>query len=151
MKYLGLLGWLALCLATELFAGQFRPGEWYAALEKPGWTPPDWVFPVVWTTLYLLMGVAAWQVWWRSGWRVARATLTLFLTQLVLNGLWSWLFFGLHRPGWALLDLALLWLVLLATTVAFWRQSRLAGALLIPYLLWVSYAATLNVGVWLMN
>lgn len=124
---------------------------WYAALAKPGWTPPNQVFGPVWTVLYVLIAVAAWLVWRRGGWAGARGALVLWLVQLVLNALWSVIFFGIHEVGWAMADIVLLWLALVATIVAFARHSWPAAFLLVPYLLWVSYAATLNAGVWSLN
>jgi len=97
------------------------------------------------------MGIAAWLVWRTGGFRANRSALTLFLVQLAVNGLWSWLFFAWHRGGLAFADIVLLWLLIVAIFVSFWRVSPLAGALLIPYLLWVSFAAALNFSVWQLN
>lgn len=124
---------------------------WYAALRKPPWTPPGWVFGPVWTTLYLMMGVAAWLVWRRGGCAANRTPLILFALQLAANALWSILFFGLHAPGAAFLEILILWSLILATALTFRRVSSLAAWLLLPYLAWVTYAATLNVGVWRLN
>jgi tryptophan-rich sensory protein len=121
------------------------PGSWYASLPKPPWTPPAQVFGPVWTVLYTLMAVAAWLVWQKQGFGLP---LLLFAVQLVLNVLWSVLFFGRHQVAAALLDILLLWLAIAATTASFWRVQPLVGALLLPYLLWVSYAITLNWGIW---
>lgn len=137
--------------APGLVGSRFQPGSWYDAIEKSSLTPPGWVFPVVWTLLYLMMGVALWRFIeaTRSD-RSARVTgLALFGTQLVLNGLWSYLFFGLHQPGAALVDIALLWLAIAGSLVVFIRHSRTAGLLLAPYLAWVSFATYLNYVVWL--
>lgn len=147
-----LLGWLCLCLGVGLGTGRaFAPGEWYVALAKPAWTPPGWVFAPVWTFLYILMAVAAWLVSRSGEFRRRRLPLTLFGLQLVCNGLWSWLFFGLQRPGLALLDLVLLWLVLLPTTTLFRKTRPLAGYLMWPYLAWVTFAAALNFEIWRLN
>jgi benzodiazapine receptor len=125
--------------------------DWYPQIQKPSWTPPPFVFGPVWTVLYLMMGVAVWLIW-RSPAREARRTALIFFgTQLVLNGLWSHLFFGLRSPGWAALEIGLLWGCIVATVVCFARISRLAAGLLLPYLLWVSYAAALNVSIWSLN
>jgi translocator protein len=148
---IGLGGWLLACAAAAAFGSLFQPGAWYAALAKPSWTPPGWVFGPVWTLLYVAMAVAAWLVWRERGFSGARVALALFSGQLVLNALWSWLFFGLQAPGLALLDILMLWFVLAATTIAFWRLRRLAGALLLPYLLWVGFAAALNFEIWRLN
>ncbi|HEY8506360.1 MAG TPA: TspO/MBR family protein [Gemmataceae bacterium] len=126
-------------------------GDWYTSLAKPSWTPPGWVFGPVWTVLFACMAVAAWLVWRRAGWENARTALSLFALQLGLNLAWSFLFFGLHRPGAALADVVLLWLAIAATVRAFWRHSPAAGALLLPYLAWVSFAAALNFAIWRMN
>jgi len=124
---------------------------WYPSLAKPWWTPPAWLFGPVWTTLYIGMATAAWLVWRRAGMRGARNALGLFVAQLALNALWSVLFFGMRRPDLALMEIALLWLSVLATMVAFARHSRLAGLLFIPYLSWVTFAAALNGAFWWMN
>ena len=150
-KGFGLAGWLAACFCAAAGGVVFPPGPWYALLQKPSWTPPGWIFGPVWTALYVLMALAAWLVWSRAGFAGARVALGLFLLQLVLNAAWSWLFFGLHRPGLALADIVALWILLLATLVVFWRRRPLAGALLVPYLLWVSLASALNWELWRMN
>lgn len=124
---------------------------WYPSLAKPAWTPPSYLFGPVWTALYALMAFAAWWVWRQGGWRGNRDALGVYALQLVLNGLWSFLFFGLRSPGWALVDVACLWLAILATTLLFWRRSRLAAALLVPYLAWVSFASALNWAIWRLN
>ena len=100
-SWLGLMGWLSLTFAAAVFGGQFTPGPWYAQLAKPGITPPAWVFGPVWTALYAMMAVAAWLVWKQRGFAGASLALTLFIVQLALNALWSWIFFGLHNPGLA--------------------------------------------------
>jgi translocator protein len=124
---------------------------WYAALAKPAWTPPDWLFGPVWTVLYLAMAVAAWIVWRRKGWAGSRASLSLFACQLGLNVAWSWLFFGLQDPALGFVDVVLLWMAIAATLAAFWRISIAAGLLLVPYLAWVTFAASLNFAIWRMN
>jgi benzodiazapine receptor len=126
--------------------------SWYAAIEKPAFTPPSWVFGPVWTILYLLMGVAAFLVWRKGlGLRVVRIALAWFLVQLALNASWTPVFFGLHRIGWALLVIGLLWAAIVVTTYHFLRVFRPAGLLLVPYLLWVSFAAVLNASIWHLN
>ncbi|MEE7560368.1 tryptophan-rich sensory protein, partial [Xanthomonas sp. Kuri4-2] len=117
----------------------------------PAWAPPGWLFGPVWSVLYGMMAVAAWLVWRERGWRGAGGALALFLVQLALNAAWSWLFFAWHRGGAAFADILALWLVLGATTLAFARRQRLAGVLLVPYLLWVSFALALNYTVWHLN
>ena len=125
---------------------------WYQGLNKPAWNPPNWVFGPVWTLLYILMGVAAWLVW-RQGWDnpQVQVALAIFGVQLLLNLFWSLIFFGLHSPGWAVLEIVVLWGFILATTVQFYRLDSTAGLLLIPYQLWVTFAAVLNAAVWQLN
>lgn len=127
------------------------PG-WYAALEKPALNPPSWVFGPVWTTLYVLMGIAAFLVW-RKGLqeREVRIALGVFVVQLVLNALWSFVFFGMQEPGLALINIATLWLAIVITGILFWRIERAAAYLLVPYLLWVSFASYLNYAIWSLN
>ncbi len=125
---------------------------WYRRIEKPAWTPPAWLFGPVWTLLYSLMGIAAWLVW-RTGWDrpQVRSAERLFVGQLTLNALWTPIFFGRRAFGLALADIIVLWNLILATVVQFYRIRPLAGLLLVPYLLWVSYASTLNAGIWWLN
>ena len=148
---LALLGWLALTFgaaATALFIGA---DGWYAGLVKPSWNPPAWLFGPVWTALYALMAVAAWLVWREGGWRTRRRALGLYLVQWTLNALWTPIFFGLHRPDLAFAGILLLDVAVLATLTAFWRAKRLAGALLVPYALWVAFATVLNGVIWRLN
>ncbi len=139
-----LVGWLALCFAASLSAFFVSIEGWYATLRKPSWNPPAWVFGPVWTMLYVLMAVAAWLVWRRGGWKKQRLPLCLFLLQWLLNAIWTPLFFGMHRIGLALADIAFLWIAIGTTIVLFWRVSKAAGTLLMPYLAWVSFATALN-------
>jgi translocator protein len=148
---LGLIGWLAIVFAAAWVGGRVTDPAWYQALQQPPWAPPAWLFGPVWTVLYLMMGTAAWLVWRRGGFAAAAAALTLFLVQLALNAAWSWLFFGLHRPGLAFAEIVLLWMLIAATIVAFRRIHRTAAWLLAPYLLWVTYAAALNFSLWRLN
>ncbi len=143
--------WVLLCFAAASFGALFMPGEWYASLNKPTWIPPAWIFGPVWTALYTAMALAAWIVWRRGGWAAQRRPLLLFLAQLVLNALWTPLFFGLHRPGLASAEILLLWLTIAATLVAFRSASRAAIWLLAPYFAWVSFAAVLNLTLWRLN
>lgn len=149
---LGLGAALAVCYGAAAVGAQFTPGAWYAQLSKPSWTPPGWVFAPVWTVLYAVMAVAAWGVWRaRATSEVVVLALCIFAVQLILNTLWSWLFFGLRRADLAMLDIALLWGAIVATVIAFWQVRAWAGALLIPYLVWVSFAAALNWQIWRLN
>ena len=141
---LTLLGFLALTFAAAACGALFQPGDWYATLEKPSWNPPNWVFGPVWTVLYITIAFAGWWAW-RTGQEGApaekvRIALTFWGCQLLANALWSWLFFGLHRPAWALLEILILWLLILGTVRSFWGLSRGAALLLLPYLGWVSFA-----------
>lgn len=150
-KWSGLIVWLLAVAAVSTFGSLFMPGEWYRALAKPSLTPPSWVFGPVWTILYILMAISAWLVWVRFGFREAKVGLTLFIVQLVLNGLWSWLFFGLHWMGLASLEIVLMFFAILATIIAFWKLRPVAAYLLIPYLLWVGYASLLTFLLWRLN
>jgi tryptophan-rich sensory protein len=142
----GLVGWLVVSFGAAAIGAvaTTSAGAFYDQLTRPGWAPPASVFGPVWTVLYLLMGIAAWLVWRERGFRGARLALGLFLTQLALNALWSWLFFAWQRGAWALGEVLLLWLVIVATVAAFWRIRPLAGMLLLPYLAWVTFAAALT-------
>jgi translocator protein len=148
---LGLIVWLAVCYGAAAVGAQFMPGAWYQELAKPAWTPPSWLFAPVWTVLYGMMAVAAWIVWRQQGVAGAPAALSSFVAQLLLNTLWSWLFFGTQRPDLAMLDIMALWIAILLTAGAFWGRSRVAALLLVPYLLWVSFAAALNWSIWRLN
>jgi len=125
-------------------------GGWYTTLVKPSWRPPDWIFGPVWTVLYATMAVAGWLVWRRGGLASVPA-LRWFAAQLVLNVGWSVVFFGLRMPGLAFAEILALWLAIAATLMTSWRVSRPAGILLIPYLLWVSFATVLNFAIWRLN
>lgn len=139
-------------LASLLGASSGGSDSWYAALNKPPWTPPGWLFGPVWTLLYVAMAAAAFLVWrTRGGFGGARRELGLYAVQLALNAAWSPLFFGAHRPGLALFDIGLLWLVLAALVPLFFRVRRAAGLLLVPYLAWVTFASALNLSIVLRN
>ena len=152
-----IIGLIVAVLGTEAIgalSGIVGGGDFvafYDALRKPPATPPPAVFGPAWTVLYLLMGIAAWLVWREGLTRQTALALDLFAAQLALNFAWSLIFFGQHRIGAALLEIAVLWLVILATIVAFWVVRPAAGALLLPYLAWVSFAAYLNAGIWRLN
>ena len=125
--------------------------NWYPTLAKPTWTPPAWLFGPVWTVLYICIAIAGFLAWRRAGFGGAKWALTLFAVQLMLNAAWSWVFFGLHQPGWAFAEIILLWASILATTVALFTVSIWAGLLFMPYLLWVTFAAGLNFAIWRLN
>ena len=125
---------------------------WYAGIVKPALNPPSWVFGPVWTTLFALMGISAFLIWKKGlDRRDVKIALGIFLGQLVLNTLWSIIFFGLHSPGGALIEIIFLWLAILATIIAFAKISRSAMWLLLPYILWVSFAGYLNYSIWMLN
>ena len=139
----------ALTAAAAVTGSQFMPGPWYAALAKPAWTPPNWVFGPVWTVLYVMIAVAGYLAWRAAG-RIDRAV-AIWGASVVLNGAWSWLFFGQRLIGAALVDIVLLWLAIAAFIAATWRTARAAAWLFVPYLAWVGYASALNAAIWLMN
>lgn len=150
-KVLGLIGWIAVCSLAGIFGAQFEPGSWYELLQKPEWTPPNWVFPVVWPILYMLMGISAWMLWKMKEVSIYQTEFNWFFVQLLLNALWSWLFFGMHMVGTALAEILLFWISIAFTILLFYSRNRIAGILLIPYLLWVSYAVVLNFAIWQLN
>ena len=134
------------------FATAHGVQDWYPTLVKPSFNPPSWVFGPVWTVLYLMMGIAAFLVWqkgWESG--AVKTALALFAIQLILNGLWSVLFFGLRSPGLAFAEILLLWSSIGGTIVLFWRVAPIAGMLLLPYEAWVTFALVLNGAIWILN
>ncbi|MEO8803179.1 MAG: TspO/MBR family protein [Rudaea sp.] len=149
----GLIGWLALS-AVVAGVGAFasiHAADFYSHLAQPTWAPPAWLFGPVWSLLYALMAIAAWLVWRTDAIRAVRTALTLYLVQLAANALWSWLFFAWHLGAVAFVDIVLLWVLIVATVIAFWRIRPLTGALLVPYLLWVSFAGVLNYAMWQLN
>jgi tryptophan-rich sensory protein len=148
---LALAGWLVLCFAASITGVFVSTNGWYAALHKPSWNPPAWIFGPTWTLLYVLMAIAAWLVWREGGWKKQRLPLGLFLLQWLLNALWTPLFFGLHHSGLAFAEILLLWLVLAATLWSFLQVRKAAGVLLVPYLAWVTFAAALNFTIWRLN
>ena len=150
---------LALSILLSLAAGAigsvFTYSEiptWYASLVRPDIAPPNWIFGPVWTTLYILMGTAAWLVWKADAVRTAkRRALLVYALQLALNTLWSFIFFGMHALGLALVEICALWLAIAATIYFFYPISRTAASLLVPYIAWVSFASFLNYTLWMMN
>jgi len=147
-----LIACIAVCFAAAALGSFFttpalRP--WYAGLSKPGWTPPSWLFPPVWTVLYMAMAVAAWLVWRKAG--LSSVPMRLFLVQLLLNVMWSALFFRMRSPGLAFGEIVILWCAILAATISFWKIVPLAGWLMFPYLAWVTFAAALNFAIWRLN
>lgn len=149
-RYAWLAVFLLLVIIAAAVAGSFEAGDWYYTMRKPGWTPPPWVFGLVWSVLYLLMALAMWQVW-VSMHNTRVGALVWWLLQLGLNVAWSWLFFGLHRSGWAMAELLVLIGLVILCIRAFFASSRVAAALLMPYLAWLLFAWVLNVSIWMMN
>lgn len=151
--------WVGLLLALGVTAlaaaigsvASIKAADFYAALARPTWAPSPGVFGPVWTVLYLMMALAAWLVWRRAGLPAATGPLALYLVQLALNAAWTWLFFRWRLGALAFVEILLLWLVLLVTIVAFWRVRAVAGALLLPYLAWVSFATALTAAIWRRN
>ena len=152
-QILGLIGWLVVSFAASAVGAvaSIQAQPFYSQLTQPLWAPPPWLFGPVWTVLYALMAMAAWLVWKSGGFHTHRIALSFFLVQLAPNALWSWLFFAWHLGALACVDVVFLWLLIGATLVLFWRVRPLAGALLIPYLLWVSFASVLNYALWQLN
>ena len=144
-----LLVFIASVALTSIIGAQFEPGTWYAQLQKPAWNPPNWVFAPVWTVLYIAIAAAGWLVWRKT--RRVTPALQVWGLQLVANGLWSWLFFGMHRPGIALVDIAALFFLIVSFIVAARRYSVAASWLFVPYAIWVGFAAALNGSIWRAN
>jgi len=152
-QILGLFGWLVASFATGAIGGlaSINAAGFYGQLVQPPWAPPAWLFGPVWSVLFVLIGIAAWLVWREHGFRNARPALTLYATQLVVNALWTWLFFAWHQGAVAFAEITLLWLLIAANIAMFWRLHRSAALLLAPYLAWVSFAAALNFALWRLN
>lgn len=144
---------LVACLGVGLLGALFiRPRllNWYAALRRPSWAPPQWLFAPAWALLYLLMAAAAWTVW-STGHADRSQVMTLFGAQLLLNLLWPAVFFGLRRMDWALAEMGVLWIAVATTMLRFWHLAPAAGAMMVPYLAWVSFAFFLNRAYWRLN
>lgn len=150
-RYGSLLGFVLITGACGWVGAQFEPGPWHAALSKPDWNPPSQLFAPVWTTLYLLIAIAGWRVWCARPSAWTRSALALWGLQLLFNGLWSWLFFGLHQPLWALVDIVLLLVSIAGFIAVCFRHDRAAAWLFAPYLLWVAFATALNAAIWWLN
>lgn len=147
-KYVSLAVFAGLVVAAAQFGATFSPDAWYAALAKPAWTPPDWVFPVAWTILYVMIALAGWYAWRAAGFGAA---VVLWLLQLAANAAWSYLMFGRKDITAALIDIGVLWVAILAFILAVRGASRIAAWLFVPYLAWVTYAAALNFEIWRLN
>ena len=153
-RWMGLAVFLVICLSAGGLGAVATTSEidgWYRTVAKPTWNPPDYVFGPVWTTLYVMMAIAVWMVWRPAGFIAVKGPLLLFALQLALNVAWSWIFFGFHQPGWAFAEIVILWAAIAVTLRAFFQRSKLAGWLLVPYLVWVSFAAILNFAIWWLN
>lgn len=142
-----LAGFVVAVAAAAVFGSQFMPGEWYRALAKPSWTPPNWVFGPVWSILYVMIAIAGWLAW-RAG---ANTALGFWTAQLVLNALWSYIFFGQKAVGLALVEIAFLLASIVGFIVTAWPHARNAALLFLPYAAWVSFASALNAAIYLMN
>lgn len=149
----GLVGWVLACYATAAVGAlaSVEASTFYASLARPAWAPPAWLFGPVWTALYGMMALAAWLVWRTGGWARHRAALTCFVVQLLVNALWSWLFFGWKQGAFAFADIVVLWFLVASTIGLFWKIRTVPGALMVPYLLWITFAAALNYAVWQAN
>ncbi|MBZ5657603.1 MAG: tryptophan-rich sensory protein [Acidobacteriia bacterium] len=153
-RWLMLLFFLFLCYSAAVLGSIWTSssvGAWYAELRKPSFNPPNWIFAPVWSLLYFLMALSAWLVWGKADWGGTRLALTLFFAQLLLNVAWSWLFFGLRRPGIALVEIVFLFGAVVATALAARSVSGLAFWLMVPYALWVAFATLLNFKIWQLN
>jgi translocator protein len=147
-SYLSLLPFVAAVALTAVTGSRFGPGAWYAALAKPRWTPPGWVFGPVWSVLYVMIAIAGWRVWHVEG---IGPALVVWAAGLVLNMAWSWIMFGRRQIGAAFADIVLLWLAVAAFIVLAWPVDRIAAWLFVPYLAWASFAGALNLAIWRMN
>jgi len=152
-QIVGLVTWSVICFVTAAIGAvaSIQAQSFYAELNQPSWAPPGWLFGPVWSVLYLMMAIAAWLVWRKGGFKFNRLALTVFVGQLVFNGLWSWLFFAWRLGSFAFVDIVWLWVLIVITVSMFWRVDKIAGVLMLPYLLWVSFAAFLNLAVWQLN
>ena len=149
----GFMLWFGVCFVVAAVgaSASLQAGVFYAELVRPAWAPPATVFGPVWTLLYAMMAVAAGLIWQRRDHRLARLAIAVFVAQLVLNALWSWLFFGWRQGASSFVDIVLLWALIALTLVLFYRIRPLAGLLLVPYLAWVTFASALNFAIWRLN
>ena len=146
-----LVAFVGACFLAAATGAVFPPGDWYERLAKPSWRPPNWLFAPVWTVIYLTIAVSGWLVWRKYGFAGATLPLAIYLLQLVLNAAWTPIFFGLRRPDLAFFEIVMLWLSIVATIATFRSLNAAAAWLLLPYLAWVTFAATLNFTVWRLN
>lgn len=154
MRWIGLAFWITLCFAVAALGARWTAGEvtgWYRTLTRPAFAPPNWVFGPVWTALYALMAVAAWRVWLAAPSEARTWALALFVLQLCLNLAWSWIFFRQHAMGAALIEVAVLWMVICSVAIVFSKVAPFAAWLMAPYVAWVGFAMALNAGFWKLN
>jgi translocator protein len=152
-QIIGLTGWLIIVFSAGAVGSvaSVESGTFYGQLSRPEWAPPAWLFGPAWTVLYILMGISAWLIWRVRGFRPALAALSLFIVQLAVNALWTWIFFVWKLGAMAFVEILFLWALILCTIIVFWRIRPLAGVLMIPYLAWVTYASALTFMVWKLN
>ena len=145
---------IVLCVSLGSVGGLVTVNEiptWYATLNKPSFNPPNWLFGPVWTTLYVLMGISVYLIWKQPVSTERNKALQLFILQFILNFCWSFIFFGLHATGWALMEMIALWILILLSILHFTKHSKTAAWLLVPYIAWVSFALLLNAAIWRLN
>lgn len=153
-RVFALIAFMVLCLIISAFGGAVTAtsvNDWYAALNKPFFNPPDWLFAPVWTVIYFMIAFSGWRVWLKTGIANAKGPFGLYAAQLALNLAWSFMFFGAQSPILGLIDVVILLAVIIANMIAFWKIDRLAGILLVPYALWVAFATLLNAAIWHLN
>ncbi|HEY5536410.1 MAG TPA: TspO/MBR family protein [Ignavibacteria bacterium] len=154
MNWIKLISSIVICQIVGIIGSFFTAKNipvWYAGLKKPVFNPPNWVFAPVWITLYLLMGVSFYLIWIKSAEKDIKIPVILFIAQLILNSFWTIIFFGLKSPGFALFEILILWILILLCIIEFYPVSVTASLLLIPYILWVTYASILNYSLWRLN
>ena len=153
-RVFALIAFMVLCLIISAFGGAVTAtsvNDWYAALNKPFFNPPDWLFAPVWTVIYFMIAFSGWRVRLKTGIANAKGPFGLYAAQLALNLAWSFMFFGAQSPILGLIDVVILLAVIIANMIAFWKIDRLAGILLVPYALWVAFATLLNAAIWHLN
>ena len=153
-RVFALIAFMVLCLIISASGGAVTAtsvNDWYAALNKPFFNPPNWLFGPMWTLIYFLIAFSGWRVWLKTGISNAKGPFALYAVQLTLNLAWSFLFFGAQSPILGLIDIVILLAVIIANMIAFWRIDRLAGMLLVPYAAWVGFATLLNAAIWHLN
>lgn len=154
-KFLAPLGFILISQLAGVVGSFFTApaiSTWYSTLNKPSFNPPSWVFGPAWITLYTLMGIASYLIWQKRGDNsLVKTALIIFFIHLVFNALWSVIFFGLHSPMWAFVEILFLWAMILLLIIIFYKIDRRAAYLLVPYILWVSFASILNFSIWRLN